>query len=34
MISLMWNVKNKTREHGGKKETIKQTVNYREQTED
>ena len=32
---LMWNLRNKTDEHMGKKEwqTIKQTLNYREQTE-
>ena len=35
MISLVWNLKNKTDEHGGEKRlaTIKQTLNYKEQTE-
>ena len=35
-FSHMWNLRNKTDEHEGKKreeQTIKQTLNYREQTE-
>ena len=35
MISLMWNLRNKTKEQRGKKrQTKKKTLNYREQTND